>query len=117
METICILRNIFKALRDFEESFTRMYGVCLNEAMALCCLSDRQCSSTEIAEKTGMSASHTSKVIGALEKKKLIKRILGERDKRQMYFRLTESGRERLVWIQKEEIIIPDILKPVFENK
>ena len=62
--------------------------------MVLCALREagKEITSTAIAERTEMAPSHTSKVIRAVEDKGLIRRALGEVDKRQMYF---ASKRER----------------------
>ena len=118
MRSICVMRELYKAIDAYEKEFEKVYGVCLNEAMALCSLSHEQkeLSATEIAEKTGMTTSHTSKVIKSIEGKELIHRTLGKEDKRQMYFTLTPSGEERLQQISCRELEIPEILKPVFEK-
>ena len=88
MNTICKMRDIYKALSIFETAFEEVYGISLNEAMVLCALREagKEITSTAIAERTEMAPSHTSKVIRAVEDKGLIRRALGEVDKRQMYF-------------------------------
>ena len=93
MNTICKMRDIYKALSIFETAFEEVYGISLNEAMVLCALREagKEITSTAIAERTEMAPSHTSKVIRAVEDKGLIRRALGEVDKRQMYFSLTTS--------------------------
>lgn len=118
MKSICVMREIYKALDTYERAFEGAYGVCLNEAMALCALSyqKEKITSSMIAEKTGMSLSHTSKVLRLLESKELIKRSLGKEDKRQMYFALTQNGRIALEPMTEESIEIPELLKPVFEK-
>ncbi|MEG1586217.1 MAG: MarR family transcriptional regulator [Bacteroidales bacterium] len=118
MKSICVMRELYKAIDAYEKEFERVYEVCLNEAMALCSLShdETELTATEIAEKTGMTTSHTSKVIKNIENKELIHRSLGKEDKRQMYFTLTDKGRERLQQISCRELEIPEILKPVFEK-
>lgn len=90
MNTICKMRDIYKALSIFETAFEKVYGISLNEAMVLCALREagKEITSTAIAERTEMAPSHTSKVIRAVEDKGLIRRALGEVDKRQMYFSL-----------------------------
>lgn len=111
------MRDIYKAISVFETEFEKVYGLSLNEAMVLCSLEEavgEGLTSTTIAERTEMTSSHTSKVIRSVEEKKLIKRAIGEVDKRQMYFCLTDSGRERLDMVSHEEIQVPELLKPVF---
>ncbi len=47
-------------------------------------------------------------------KKGLISRSLGEVDKRQMCFSLSDKGMETLMRIKREEIKIPEFLAPLF---
>ena len=64
-----------------------MYDLSLNEGMLLCTLLNTpKLTSSEIAEALGLSASNTSKVIRSVEEKKLITRLIGKEDKRQMRF-------------------------------
>lgn len=115
MNTICKMRNIYKALSAFESAFEKVYGLSLNEAMVLCALHEagKEMSSTGIAERTEMATSHTSKVIRAIEEKALIKRSLGETDKRQMYFSLTPSGLSCLKELELNKVEVPELLKPL----
>lgn len=116
MKSICLMRDIYKALSDFENSFEKVHGVGLNEAMALCSISGETLSSTQISGRTGMSTSHTSKVIRSIEEKQLVVRALGDKDKRQMYFSLSEKGKECLSGMKCGSVEIPELLKPVFEK-
>ena len=116
MRSICVMREIYRALSDFEQDFEKIHGVGLNEAMVLCCLENGTFSSGEIAGNTGMTCSHTSKMIASVERKGLVERILGEQDKRQMYFCLTEKGKACLQGMHCESVPVPDILKPIFEK-
>ena len=106
MNTICKMRDIYKALSIFETAFEEVYGISLNEA-------GKEITSTAIAERTEMAPSHTSKVIRAVEDKGLIRRALGEVDKRQMYFSLTEAGKKRLNELDLDKVEIPEMLKPL----
>ena len=115
MNTICKMRDIYKALSVFETAFEEMYAISLNEAMVLCALREagKESTSTAISERTEMAPSHTSKVIRAVEDKGLIRRALGEVDKRQMYFNLTEAGKKRLDELDLDKVEVPEILKPL----
>ncbi len=113
MKLICLLRDINKAMNELEVQMNEKYSIGLNEAMALCSLSDGRLSATEIAEKTGMTTSHCSKVIKSIEQKLLIERILGKTDKRQMYFSLTKAGKKKLTEIKCNSLTLPEILQPV----
>lgn len=118
MNTICRMRDIYKALAGFEAAFESAYGLSLNEAMVLCALDEcgGEMTSTAIAARTEMGTSHTSKVIRSVEEKGLIKRALGTVDKRQMYFRLTPEGGKQLKEILLDKVEIPEILKPIVES-
>ena len=97
MEPLCRIRDIFRSINDFENQFQEKYGICLNEGMLLCTISKiGKCSSGKIADELGLTSSNASKVIVSMEKKGLIERIVGEEDRRQMHFILTEKGRKSL---------------------
>lgn len=68
------MRELFKALSELETRLMEQYGVSLNEAMALCCIGGDTLTASVISENTGLSASHTSKVIRSIEEKELIVR-------------------------------------------
>ena len=73
------MRELFKALSELETRLMEQYGVSLNEAMALCCIGGDTLTASVISENTGLSASHTSKVIRSIEEKELIVRNLGDK--------------------------------------
>lgn len=96
-EPLCRIRDILRSINDFETEFYVEHGVKLNEGMLLCTLHKmEECSSGRIAELLGLSSSNSSKVITSAEKKGLIERAVGSDDKRQMFFRLTSRGKERI---------------------
>ena len=113
--SICLMREVFRALSEFENELIRVHDVTLNEAMLLCCLDqeDRKVpfSASDISEKTGLTASHTSKVLRSAEAKELIERSLGSNDHRKMFFELSQKGKERLVEIKRNKVEIPSLLK------
>ncbi len=111
------MRELMIALSDFENRLTETQGVSLNEAMVLCALGNESVTASVIAERTGLRPSNTSKVIGALEERKLIERQLGKQDKRQMYLSLTIKGKECLERIKVYKFDIPELLKPLFDSK
>ena len=92
MDRLCKIRDIQRAVNQFEQGFEKTYGICLNEGMALCSLLKAgSLSSGEIGELLGLTSSNNSKVIGSIEKKGLVERVIGTKDKRQMYFSLTPN--------------------------
>ncbi|MDR2120978.1 MAG: MarR family transcriptional regulator [Tannerella sp.] len=117
METLCRIRDIYRAIVEFENTFQRRYGLGLNEGMLLCTLSKADaCTSGEIASVMGLTCSNTSKVIASAEKKELIERTLGNCDKRQMYFKLTDRGRAQLAAIRECEPELPELLKTILSE-
>lgn len=118
MKTICVMRDVYKALALFETAFEKEYGLSLNEAMVLCALQEanQAMTSTALAERTEMSPSHTSKTIRSIETQGFIQRAMGEVDKRQMYFALTQTGEAQLQELQLEKIGVPELLKPLLKQ-
>lgn len=117
MENICLMRDIYRAIQTFEADFLKVHRVCLNEAMLLCSLSGGKRSAAEIAATNAMSPSHTSKVIRSVEEKGFVKRVLGEQDKRKMYFELTAAGKKCLEGMKCGSVAVPEILRPVFRAR
>lgn len=100
-EPLCRIRDILRTISEFEASFQARHGIGLNEGMLLCSISKYgKCCSGEVAGLLGLTSSNTSKVIASAEKKKLVKRIIGKEDKRQMYFSLTQAGEKCLKHIK-----------------
>ena len=95
MEKLCKIRDIQRAIMAFEQQFSNDYGISLNEGMLLCSLvKSESLSSKELGQLLGLTSSNASKVIASAEKKGLIMRIMGEEDKRQMYFSLKQEGKQ-----------------------
>ncbi len=112
MEALCKIRDIYRAIAEFEGQFVQQYDLSLNEGMLLCTLLDTpRLTATEIAEALGLSASNASKVIRSVEGKKLITRVVGKKDKRQMHFALTLEGKKRILAIKEATWELPDLLQ------
>ena len=105
------MRELFKALSELEANLIEQHGV----SLALCCIGGDRLTASAISEHTGLSASHTSKVIRSIEDKELIVRSLGDKDKRQMYFTLSDKGKICLNQLKENEIEVPKMLKPLFK--
>lgn len=117
METICLMRDICRAIQTFEADFVKVHHLSLNEAMLLCSLSEGQLSAAGLAEVNVMTPSHTSKVIRSLEEKGLLRRVLGKDDRRKMYFELTDHGRQSLSKMRCGSVGVPEILQPLFRGR
>ncbi|WP_203558161.1 MarR family transcriptional regulator [Bacteroides sp. 214] len=113
-EPLCRIRDIYRAISDFEVEFYNKYGVKLNEGMLLCSLYTMgQCSSGRIAEMLGLTLSNSSKVILSAEKKGLVERIVGKEDKRQMLFELTPQGKKCIETIKCESDTIVELISKI----
>ena len=110
---LCRIRDIYRSISLFEDQFEQKYGICLNEGMLLCSLRENKYSSSELADLLGLTNSNTSKVIKLVEKKGLVERNIGKDDKRQMYFSLSEVGKQKLKNMNCQELQIPEILMPL----
>lgn len=82
MEAICVIKDIYKTLYQFEKAFSDVHEITINEAMLLCCLKDNQPKSAgTICEYIGLSNSRVSKVITSVENKGFIDRTMSKEDK------------------------------------
>ena len=116
-QIICRLRDINRAIAELERHFSQQFDLNINEAMLLCTLKEKgELSSGAIAEALGLSASNASKVIASSEKKNLISRVLCKEDKRQMFFSLTSTGKEKIETLRQQQIELPEILKEVVSH-
>ena len=106
------MRDLYRSLALLETRLSETYGLSLNEAMVLCSSGEETVMAGVVVERTGLTASHASKMIRSVEEKGLLVRTLGEKDKRQMYFALTDKAKEKLEDIRKHGIEIPDLLLP-----
>ena len=112
MEKLCKIRDVQRAIMAFEQQFSNDYGISLNEGMLLCSLAKNEpLSSKELGQLLGLTSSNISKVIASAEKKRLIMRIMGKEDKRQMYFSMEQDGRQIIESIKCSEFVLPDILE------
>ena len=103
METLCRIRDIYRAIAEFEVKFMQEFDLSLNEGMLLCTLLNTpKLTSSEIAEALGLSASN-----------KLITRLVGKTDKRQMHFALTPEGKSRITVIKNSTPEIPPLLQEI----
>lgn len=108
---ICKIRDIYRAISEFEQTFSNQFGICLNEAMVLCALLDRQTmTASELAEVLGVTQSNASKIIRMVEDKAFVDRVFGKEDRRQMLFSLTEAGKEKINVLKCSDIAMPELL-------
>lgn len=112
MTDLCRIRDLQRAVHQFEAAFEKRYGICLNEGMTLCSLSktEHMCPG-ELGELLGLTPSNTSKVLRSVELKGLVVRELCCKDRRQMYYSLTQKGHELLTSVCCREVEMPQILR------
>ncbi|MDD2583400.1 MAG: winged helix DNA-binding protein [Bacteroidales bacterium] len=111
MKKLCAIRDICRALGVFESDFLKEHDISLNEGMILCSLKESRLSSGEIAKQINLTCSNTSKLIRTIEERGYIERVLGEEDRRQMYFSLTSSGLEKVKKIEDDSTPLTGPLK------
>ena len=93
MRTLVKIKDIYRAISEWEVELVRYHGITINEGLLLSGLAEAESlTPTEIANLLSLSFSNTSKVIRSCETKKLIYRILDKFDRRRMYFAITEKG-------------------------
>lgn len=114
---ICAMRDIWRAMNELEGDLQTTYGLSLNEAMTLCAIGDETVPPSVISERTGLTPSHTSKVLRSAENKRLLVRRLGRKDRRQMFFTLTAPAKECLRRIRENGVTVPEVLRPIFQNQ
>lgn len=117
IKCICVMRDLLQALAALEAQLMDTHGVSLNEAMVLCSIGQETVTASTIVERTGLNSSHASKVISAVEKRGMLIRQLGEKDKRQMYFTLTPAALSCLEGIRKHGVDVPEFLLPLFRGE
>jgi len=114
MDDICVLKDIYRLLYQFEKDFQESNKISINDAMVLCCLkSGKEKSAGDICEFVGLSNSRVSKVLCTVEEMGYIQRRLGSTDKRQMFFSLTEAGKEKLKFMTDQSLHLKDFISKV----
>ena len=94
MDKLCKIRDLQRAVHQFES---------LSKTGRLC--------PGELGELLGLTPSNTSKVLRSVEQKGLVTRELCNEDRRQMYYSLTQQGRELLASVSCREVETPEILR------
>lgn len=117
METLCKIRDIQRAVASFEHKFEKCYNICLNEGMVLCSLQKTDSlTSGELGEMLGLTPSNVSKVLRSAENKGLIQRVIGAKDRRQMYFSLSNKGKNLIAEIKCCDFDMNELLKSIIKE-
>jgi DNA-binding MarR family transcriptional regulator len=114
MDDICIIKEVYKLLYQFEKDFSDNHKITINDAMVLCCLKNgEEKSAGDICDFVGLSNSRVSKVLCTVEEMGFIQRRLGSIDKRQMFFALTETGKVKVASMNGQSLHFSEFLKKV----
>ena len=104
MESICKIKNIYNIFYGFEKDFFKKNGMTLNESIILYSLAGKKsCSAGDLSSSIGLTNSRTSRIIIGVEEKGYVIRKMGKADKKQVFFTLTNSGKQKLAEIQNLE--------------
>ena len=115
-KSLSYIRELYQAIVDFEMGFQQTFDMTFNEGVILCALKKTPLSSGELAKELKLSASNTSKVIKSVEDKGFIERYMGQKDRRKMYFTLTESGKVKINSLKCDETHMPPKLKEILHT-
>lgn len=114
MDDICLIKEIYKMLYQFEKEFLETNKISINDAMILCCLKNGgEKSAGEVCDFVGLSNSRVSKVLCEVEDMGYIARRLGLTDRRQMFFSLTESGLNKVLEMKNMSLSINDLIQRI----
>ena len=103
-DDICKLKKLFTFVYEIEAQIRESTDLTANEVFVLCLLSKGVERPNDIASELDLSLSRVSKILGPLEEKEFINRVLDKEDKRKFSFILTDSGTERVGKIKKIEL-------------
>ena len=114
MEDICVIKDIYRLLYQFEKDFLEKNQISINDAMVLCCLKNgEEKSAGDICDFVGLSNSRVSKVLCSVEELGYIQRRLGSVDKRQMFFSLTESGKLKVQEMKGQSLHLTEFISKI----
>ncbi|TVQ16728.1 MAG: MarR family transcriptional regulator [Bacteroidetes bacterium] len=92
----CQIKKSWRRLQKLDQDLRQQADISLDEAIVLCCLSQRCKCQGNVAEETGLTTTQASRVLSKLEDKQLIERSIDAADKRKMIFTLSPSGHQTL---------------------
>ncbi len=91
-----VVNNLLRGLQSLDSDMLKDQGIGLEEAVLLCCVSERCKCQGDIASETGLTATQASRLLSKLESKGLLKREISLVDKRKMIFSLSSEGEKKL---------------------
>ena len=116
MNNLCTIRDVNRAVRAYEQKFFDTFGISLNEGMIICFINQNEVNSSDIASAIDLTMSNCSKIIKSVENKGLITRAMGIKDKRHMFFQLTNQGKMLLKEIHAKSEPITDSIHAIISK-
>jgi DNA-binding MarR family transcriptional regulator len=114
MDDICVIKEVYRLLYQFEKDFQETHQISINDAMVLCCLKDeKEKSAGDVCGFVGLSNSRVSKVLCNVEDMGYIQRRLGSTDRRQMFFSLTEKGKQKVQMMKGQSLHFGEFLEKI----
>lgn len=114
MESIVKLKNIYKALYDFEKQYLDINEVTINEAIILNTLIDNKPKiAKDLYSSVGLSKSRVSRILSDMEKKGYISRKISKEDKRNIFFQLTHAGISKAKEITTQRINFSNLVTQI----
>lgn len=116
MEKLSAVRDIHRLIRDFGAILKERHALNIYEGMALSSFYEcNKLTATDIDVKLGLTYPIATKTMFSLEKEGFIERLLGEKNKRDKNFVLTQSGKEKLEEIRKDDASLAYLLKQIHD--
>lgn len=110
MIDLCSIRKIQSAVKRFEETLKAETGLTLNDALCLCSINKGIQEPGLLARELELSPSRLTRILDALEERKLISRMLSASDRRSISVSLTENGKDLIVTYSCSGIEVPEEL-------
>ncbi|HRX16712.1 MAG TPA: MarR family transcriptional regulator [Spirochaetota bacterium] len=108
MQDLCHVKEVMKEIYSFEKELREQSSLTINEALVLCSLLNSDSSAGHLASEIGLSPARMSKVLSSLEKRELVVRSLGVRDKRIMEFKISNEGKKLITTLKEKKVKVPD---------
>ena len=108
---LVVLRRILRATENRARALSRESGLTASQLLLLQTLADEvECTAGTIASRLGITQATTTSLVHKLEAKGLVVKQRGNTDRRQVWLKLSDSGRIRLAEA-------PDDLQELFRKR
>lgn len=107
---LCSIRDIYKAIGEFEQQFHKQFHVHFSEAMIMCILSEEANTAEGLMKKSGIAERLILNDLQTLEDVKMIEKTLLA-DIQAFSYALTDLGEEKIHAIKTGELPLSDMLE------